>query len=146
MTRFGIGGAWNRVMETHGPQHAITGVLPAVTRPGDTLLTESLSYPGRLALARSMRLQVIGVEMDDEGMLPDALDCAAQTFNRCIVFCSPTLHNPTGSSMAMERREAIAAVVRRRNLLLIEDTVHVAALAHAVPALCTLVSEQSFLI
>ncbi len=146
LTRFGTGGAWNRVMVTHGAQHAIAGVLRTVMRPGDTLLTESLSYPGMLALARSMRLQVIGVEMDDQGMLPDALDRAAQTFNSRTLFCSPTLHNPTGSSMSMERREAIAAVVRRRNLLPMEDAVHAAALTHPLPALCTLVPEQSFLV
>jgi len=146
LTRFGTKGAWDRVMVTHGAQHAIAGVLRTVMRPGDTLLTESLSYPGMLALARSMRLQVIGVEMDDQGLLPDALDRAAQTFSSRMVFCSPTLHNPTGSIMSMERREAIAAVVRRRNLLLMEDTVHASALPHPPPALCTLLPEQSFLI
>ena len=146
LTRFGTSGAWNRVMVTHGAQHAIAGVLRTVARPGDTLLTESLSYPGMLALARSMRLQVIGVDMDAQGLLPDALDRAAQTFNSRMLFCSPTLHNPMACSMSMERREAIAAVVRRRNLLLMEDAVHAAALAHPLPALCTLVPKQSFLI
>ena len=146
LRRFGTSGAWNRVMVTHGAQHAIAGVLRTVMRPGDTLLTESLSYPGMLALARSMRLQVIGVEMDDLGLLPDALDRAAQTFSSRMLFCSPTLHNPTGSTMSMERREAIAAVVKRRNLLLMEDAVHAAAVPHPLPALCTLVPEQSFLI
>jgi DNA-binding transcriptional MocR family regulator len=146
LTRFGTSGAWNRVMVTHGAQHAIAGVLRAVARPGDTLLTESLSYPGMLALARSMRLQVIGVEMDDQGLLPDALDRAAQTFSSRILFCSPTLHNPMTCSMSIERREAIAAVLRRRNLLLMEDAVHAAALASPLPALSTLVPDQSFLI
>ncbi|MBC7706161.1 MAG: PLP-dependent aminotransferase family protein [Rhodoferax sp.] len=145
-TRFGTSGAWNPVMVTHGAQHAIAGVLRTVARPGDTLLTESLSDPDMLALARSMRLQVIGVDMDAQGLLPDALDRAAQTFNSRMLFCSPTLHNPMACSMSMERREAIAAVVRRRNLLLMEDAVHTAALAHPLPALCTLVPEQSFLI
>ena len=71
LARFGTSGAWNRVMVTHGAQHAIAGVLRTIARPGDTLLTESLSYPGMLALARSMRLQVIGVEMDAQGLLPE---------------------------------------------------------------------------
>jgi DNA-binding transcriptional MocR family regulator len=146
LRRFGTSGAWNRVMVTHGAQHAIAGVLRTVARPGDTLLTELLSYPGMLALARSMRLRVIGVEMDEGGLLPDALDRAAQTSNSRMLFCSPTLHDPMTCSMSMERREAIAAVVRRHNLLLMEDAVHAAALASPLPALCTLVPDQSFLI
>lgn len=145
LKRFGTTGAWERVMVTHGAQHALAGVLRTIARPGDTLLTEPLSYPGMLALARSLRLQVVGVEMDAQGMLPDALDRAAQTFHTKLLFCTPTLHNPSTATMDPARREAIAAVIRRRGMLLMEDTVHAAALAHAPPALSTLVPAQSFL-
>ncbi|MFO1193639.1 MAG: PLP-dependent aminotransferase family protein [Rhodoferax sp.] len=145
LRRFGMAGAWERVMVTHGAQHALAGVLRTVARAGDTLLTESTSYPGMLALARSLRLQVVGVDMDAQGLLPDALDRAAQTFGTKLLFCCPTLHNPTGATMGAERREAIAAVVRRRRMLLMEDVVHAAALEHPPAALASLVPEQSFL-
>jgi len=146
LRRFGTAGAWDRVMVTHGAQHALAGVLRTIAHPGDTLLTEPLSYPGMLALARSLRLQVVGLETDDEGIRPEALDRAAQTFNTKLLFCSPTLHNPTTSTMGMERREAIAAIVRKRGLLLIEDVVHAAALERPPPAICTMVPDQSFLL
>jgi len=145
LQRFGTGGSWERVMVTHGAQHALAGVLRTIARPGDTLLTEPLSYPGMLALARSLRLQVVGLQMDAQGILPEALDRAAQTFNTKLLFCCPTLHNPTTSTMDTVRREAIAAVVRKRKLLLMEDVVHAAALQHPPLALSTLVPEQSFL-
>jgi DNA-binding transcriptional MocR family regulator len=146
LRRFGCSGAWRRVMVTHGAQHALAGVLRTIGRPGDTLLAESLSYPGMLALARSLRLQVIGLEMDDEGLLPEALDKAAQTFSAKLLFCAPTLHNPLTGTMSMARREAIAAVIRKRGLLLMEDVVHAAVLPNPPPALSTLVPEQSFLL
>ena len=145
LRRFGTGGDWHRVMVTHGAQHALAGVLRTIARPGDTLLTESLTYPGLLTLARSLRLQVIGVAMDDEGLLPDALDRAAQTFQGKLLFCSPTLHNPTTSTMGRVRREAIAAVVQRHGLFLLEDVVHAAVLREPPPAISSLVPEQSFL-
>ena len=145
LRRFGTTGNWERVMVTHGAQHALAGVLRTIARPGDTLLTEPLSYPGMLALARSLRLQVVGLEMDAQGILPDALDRAAQTFNTKLLFCCPTLHNPTTGSMDTARREAIAAIVRKRRLLLMEDVVHAAALQQPPPALSTLVPEQAFL-
>lgn len=145
LTRFGTTGRWERVMVTHGAQHALAGVLRTIARPGDTLLTEPLSYPGMVALARSLRLQVVGLEVDAQGILPDALDRAAQTFNTKLLFCCPTLHNPTTASMDTARREAIAAVVRKRRLLLMEDVVHAAALRQPPAALSTLVPEQSFL-
>ncbi len=145
LQRFGTTAAGERVMVTHGAQHALAGVLRTIARPGDTLLTEPLSYPGMLALARSLRLQVVGLEVDDQGILPDALDRAAQTFSTRLLFCCPTLHNPTSATMGIARREALAAVIRKRRLLLMEDVVHAAAIRHPPPALSTLVPEQSFL-
>jgi len=146
LRRYGTSGAANRVMVTHGAQHGLAGVLRTIARPGDTLLAESLSYPGMLALARSLRLQVIGLEMDEDGLLPDALDRAAQTFNTKLLFCAPTLHNPTTGTMSISRREAIAAVIRQRGLLLMEDVVHAAILDNPPPAISTLVPGQSFLL
>ena len=146
LRRFGTSGQWNRVMVTHGAQHGLACVLRTVARPGDAVLTESLSYPGLQALARSMRLQLIGVETDDQGMVPQALERAAKTFDTKFVYCAPTLHNPTGATMPMERREAVAAVMRTHGLFIIEDCVHAAMQAQPLPALSTWLPEQSFLL
>ena len=146
LQRFGCSGDANRVMVTHGAQHGLSCVLRTLARPGDALLTESLSYPGLQALARLMRLQLIGIEMDEQGMLPEALEQAAKNFDAKLLFCSPSLHNPTNATMSLQRREDLARVARQRNLLLIEDAVHAAAQAQPLPALSTLLPEQSFLL
>ncbi len=146
LRRMGMGGQSNRVMVTHGAQHGLACVLRTFARPGDAVLTESLSYPGLQALARSMRLQLIGVEMDGDGMVPQALERAAKTFDTRFMFCSPSLHNPTSSTMPLARREEIASVIRRCNLLLIEDCVHAAAMATPLPALSTWLPDRSFLL
>lgn len=146
LQRFGTTGDWNRVMVTHGAQHGLACVLRTLARPGDAVLTESLSYPGLQALARLMRLQLVGIEMDAHGMLPQALDHAARHIDAKLLYCAPSLHNPTNSTMPLERRKAIAEVAARHNLLVIEDCVHAAAQAAPLPALCTLMPEQSFLL
>ena len=146
LRRFGTSGAWNRVMVTHGAQHGLACVLRTVARPGDALLTETLSYPGLQALARSMRLQLIGIETDAQGMVPAALERAAKTFDTKFVYCAPSLHNPTSATMPQDRREAIAQVARNCGLYIIEDCVHPAMQAHPLPALSTWLPEQSFLL
>jgi DNA-binding transcriptional MocR family regulator len=93
-----------------------------------------------------MRLQLIGVETDEQGMVPQALERAAKTFDTKFVYCAPTLHNPTGATMSMARREAVAAVMRSHGLFVIEDCVHAAMQAHPLPALSTWLPEQSFLL
>ncbi len=144
--RFGTTGNWNRVMITHGVQHGLACILSTLARPGDAVLTETLSYPGLQALARLMRLQLIGVEMDGEGMLPQVLEQMARTLGAKLMFCSPTLHNPTSSTMSIARRADIAAVARRCGLLVIEDSVHASAQVMPLPALSTWLPEQSFLL
>lgn len=144
LRRFGLSGDASRVMVTNGAQHGLSCVLRTLARPGDALLTESLSYPGLQALARLMRLQLVAIDMDAEGMLPAALDHAARHIDAKLVFCSPTLHNPSNATMSQARREAIAQVIRQRNLLLIEDGVHAAVQAQPLPAVSALVPEQSF--
>ena len=146
LQRFGTTGQASRVMVTHGAQHGLACVLRTLARPGDTVLTESLSYPGLQALARSMRLQLIGIEMDADGMVPEALERAAKTYDTKFMYCSPSLHNPTGTTMPIARREAIAAVARRCNLLVMEDCVHAAAQATPLPALSTWLPDRSFLL
>lgn len=146
LQRFGTTADANRVMVTHGAQHGLSCVLRTVARPGDALFTESLSYPGLQAQARLMRLQLVGIEMDEQGMLPDALDHAARNIDAKLLYCTPSLHNPTTASMSMQRREAIARVARRHNLLLLEDAVHAAAQTAPLPAVSTLLPDQSFLL
>lgn len=146
LKRFGCSGDASRVMVTSGAQHGLSNVLRTLARPGDAVLTESLSYPGLQAQARLMRLQLVGIEMDAEGLLPDALEHAARNMGAKLLFCAPSLHNPTNASMSQARREAIATVARRNNLLLIEDAVHAAAQSAPLPALSTLLPEQSFLL
>jgi DNA-binding transcriptional MocR family regulator len=146
LKRFGLGGDSNRVMVTHGAQHGLACVLRTLARPGDAVLTENLSYPGLQALARMMRLQLVGIETDDQGLLPDALDNAARNIDAKLLYCAPSLHNPTNSTMGMERRRAIAKVAAQHNLLLIEDCVHAAALQNPLPALASWRPEHSFLL
>jgi DNA-binding transcriptional MocR family regulator len=133
-------------MVTHGAQHGLACILRSMAHPGDAVLTETLSYPGLQALARSMRLQLIGVECDDQGLLPSALEQTAQTIGAKLLFCAPTLHNPTTATMSMQRRVEIADVAKRAGLLVIEDTVHAANLASPLPALSTLLPTHSFLL
>lgn len=146
LRRFGTGGDVHRVMVTHGAQHGLACILRTLARPGDAVLTEALSYPGLQALARSMRLQLVGVQTDDEGLLPTALQKAAVTFGAKLLYCTPTLHNPTTATMSMRRREEVADVARRCGLLVIEDAVHAATLAAPPPALSALLPAHSFLL
>lgn len=110
------------IIVTAGCQHAIDVALSAVLRPGDTLLTDCLTWPGALGTARR-GLRVRGIAMDDEGVVPDALAAACVQTSARALYLMPTLQNPTTAVMSEERRRAVADIAERHDLYIIEDDV-----------------------
>ena len=128
---------------TNGAQHAIMVVLGSHLRPGDTVLAARLTYPGLKAVAQMLGLQVRGVAMDDEGILPDALAEACRDHAAKALYCIPTIQNPTSGTMSLRRREEIAEVVRSRGLLLLEDQIHVSTPGEGLPPLASFAPSQT---
>lgn len=124
LARFGYEVPANQVLPTHGAQHAMMIAAASALRAGDTLLTEQLTFFGVKSVARLLGLRLHGVEMDSEGLLPDALDSAIRATGAKALYCIPTLQNPTNAVMSAGRREAIAAVCRRHGTVIIEDDIY----------------------
>jgi DNA-binding transcriptional MocR family regulator len=124
LARRGVRLPSSRVLVTGGAQHAIVGALAGVASPGDTLLVEELTYTGLLDAARLLGLSLAAVSMDAEGLRPDALDRAARATGARVVALQPVIHNPTGLTMPPARRRAIAEVVARHGLHVIEDDIY----------------------
>lgn len=80
-----------RVLVSQGVQHGLACVLRAVLRPCNTIFAEALSYPGIVALARQLRLNLVGIEIDDAGFVPAALERACGLLAPHALFCVPTL-------------------------------------------------------
>jgi DNA-binding transcriptional MocR family regulator len=109
---------------TNGGQHALAALLFALTRPGDAVAVEHLTYPGFKAAAQHVGVHLVGVATDEAGLRPDALDSACRTRTIRALYVLPTLHNPTTITMPEERRREIAEVCRRHELPVIEDDVY----------------------
>ncbi len=114
----------DRLLFSSGAQHATQMTLDAYCRAGDTLLVEKYTYPGLISLARQHQITLKPVEMDEEGILPDALDAACRMYQPRMFYSMPTLQNPTTGTMSLERRHAILEICRKHNLYLIEDEVN----------------------
>lgn len=140
----GVSTGAERLVVCGGAQQAITAVLSAQCEPGDVLLTEAVTYPGFLAAARMLRLRVVGVAMDADGLLPDALAHACRAHRPRMLLTTPTLQNPTGTVMPVGRRRRIASVLRDRALMVLEDDVYGALVRDAPRPLATLVPDLAY--
>lgn len=138
------------VILTSGAQQAILATILATTKPGDTILTEALTYHAITAQALMLDRRVAPVEMDEDGLVPEALAKAARSTHARALFTVPTLHNPTTITMSAKRRTAIAEVAAMQNLTIIEDDIYAnlmeerpLPLAHLLPAQCWYINSLS---
>ncbi|SHI01277.1 aminotransferase-like domain-containing protein [Pollutimonas bauzanensis] len=135
-----------QVVCVNGSQHGLLCALMALARPGDTIVTEQLTYPGLISAARMLGLRLVGVAMDQQGLMPQALDDACKVNRATVLYCTPTLQNPTCGVLESERRAAIADICRRHNLLILEDEAHGVLVDDRPPRLCEFAPERSILI
>ena len=81
-----------------------------------------MTYPGLKAAAAALGVNLIGVEMDADGIVPAALERACRRHAEVkVIYLMPTMHNPTTATMPVSRRAQIAQIIRKRGLTLIED-------------------------
>jgi DNA-binding transcriptional MocR family regulator len=149
-----IAGAWlrrrvpharsERLMIYPGNQAIVFNALLSLTSPGDVVLTEALTFPGVRAAAQKLGLHLVGVAMDADGVLPDALKGACKKYKPKAVYLVPTLHNPTTATLPPKRREAIADIVRASKTILIEDDAY-GWLEPGIAPIANLIPERTYL-
>jgi DNA-binding transcriptional MocR family regulator len=131
---------------THGGQHALSIALGMVASPGDTVLTESYTYSGMLALSAQCGYRLHGVATDASGLVPESLDRAFTETGASVLYCMPTLQTPTGSVMPLQRRHAIAEIVRKHDAYLLEDDAYGYLVSPPLAPVSRLIPERSFYI
>jgi len=135
----------DRLVICPGTQNALFNLLITLTSPGDIVLTEALTYPGIKAAAACVGVRLVGVSMDDQGVVPGALDAACRQHAPKAVYLIPTIHNPTTATMPPSRREEVAEVLRANDVLLFEDDAYGMLEPNAAPLAC-LVPERTYFI
>ncbi len=122
--RHGLEVSPEQIVVTSGGQHAMAVVLGTLAGPGDVVLTEALTYPGVKAIADLFRFELVGLAMDSQGILPHAFEKACRGGRAKALFCMPSLQNPTGVHMPVERRREIADIARRYGVAIVEDDIY----------------------
>jgi 2-aminoadipate transaminase len=104
-----------------GSQQALTLVAAALLDPGDVVLVEEPSYLAALQAFGLAGARVVGVPCDDGGIDPAAVEVIARREEAKALYVIPTFQNPTGRTLGLDRRHALAEVAARVGLWLVED-------------------------
>lgn len=103
-----------------GAMDALDLAARSLLRFGDRVVVEHPCFPPLLDMLEAMGTHIVGVEVDEDGMLPAVL---AQVVTAPVgaVFIQPRAQNPTGVSLTPARAEKLAAILRRAGTCVIED-------------------------
>lgn len=102
-----------------GALDGIERVLREQLRPGDRVLVEDPCFTGVADLLHALALVPVPVAIDDEGLLPAAIQHAppAQA-----IIVTPRAQNPTGAACTERRGRQLRTILKQRpELLIIED-------------------------
>lgn len=135
-----------QVVVTNGAQHALLCTMIAALQVDDLVVAEQLSYPGLVAATRALGLRLKGLPMDEQGLVPSAVEETCRQQKVSALYCTPTLQNPTTAVMSAERKQQIAEICRKHNVLIIEDDAHGVLTDNHPPAFAEYVPERAVLI
>jgi len=122
----GIEASAEDVVVTVGSQQALDLVTRVFIDPGDVVLAEAPSYVGALGTFAAYQAEVVHVEMDDSGLVPEALREAIGRVNAegkraKFLYTVPNFHNPAGVTLVESRRDEILQICQAAGLLVLED-------------------------
>ena len=111
----------SQIQVTSGSQEGLFVLAQAMIEPGDVVLVESPTYLAAVQAFSVHGARMIGVDTDDDGVVPEALEEAIRIHHPKFVYLIPTFQNPTGRTMPVERRQAVADVLFDTGVPLVED-------------------------
>ena len=111
----------SEVLPTEGSTQGFDLLLKALVDPGDVVLVEDPTFLGALQAIRTYHGVPVGVESDEYGILPDALEAAILKHKPKLVYIIPTFQNPTGTTLPTDRRKRIADIAAKYGVIVAED-------------------------
>ena len=117
------------VVISAGNSQALDQVATLMTKPGDVVLVEAPTYHLAVRILRDHPLELVPVPADASGLKVDALETIVDQLRRRnrtvrLLYTVPTFNNPTGASLAPERRQQLVRFAEAAELLIVEDDVY----------------------
>ncbi len=112
----------SRVLLTSGSLQGFVFLAEQLVEPGTRVLVEAPTYDRPLKILARLGADVVPLEMDDDGLVPEAVEEALDGGERpAFLYTIPTFQNPSGRTLSLGRRRRLAEIARERELLVLED-------------------------
>jgi DNA-binding transcriptional MocR family regulator len=124
-----------RTLLVGGAQLGLNAIISSFTKPGDTIIADSLSFPGLRLAAAQQHVSIVTIPGQPGRPDPAAVAATLRKHKSPMWFCIPTLHNPTTAVMSPADRSEMATVANRYGTYVIEDDVYGFLISAKLPSL-----------
>ncbi len=111
----------HELLIVNGFRQGLELIVRTLVKAGDKVICESPTYNGALGVFLSAGAEIVGIDMDEEGIEADALEKAIKEDDPSLIYVVPTYQNPTGQNMSMTRRRQVLQLAQKYGVPLLED-------------------------
>jgi len=116
----------DEVLITSGSLQSLDLVNKLMLSAGDTIIIEEATYGGAMGRLTAMGVDYVGVKLDDGGICMQSLEETLKGLkNKGVtpkyIYTIPTVQNPTGTIMSIERRKRLLELADVYGVAIFED-------------------------
>ena len=134
----------DQIAVSTGAQTALDAASKILLNPGDYVAVEAPTFLAALNVFRSYQAQLVEIASDEHGIIPEEFERALRTHPIKFTYLIPTFQNPSGRTLSLERRKAIAGIAEAHGALILEDDPYfeLRYTGHPLPPLKSLAPNQ----
>lgn len=121
-TRDGLDTSPDQILITSGAQHAVWLIAHALVSRGDEVIVEEPTYRGALEAFRHAGARLISVPVRAHGLDLDHLRRRLEHRPPRLLYCQPSVHNPTGIALSRSQHRRLAQLVEAFDVTVVDDT------------------------
>jgi 2-aminoadipate transaminase len=121
LSTMGLAVLAEEILVASGSQGVLDALGKVLISRGDRVAVEAPTYIGALQAFTPYEPRYVEIATDDQGLIPEALEAVLKKEGIKFIYLVPTFQNPTGRTLPLDRRKAVARLIRQYDVLLVED-------------------------
>lgn len=121
LTPKGLKAGLEQVITVGGGIEGLNLICQLYLDPGDVILVESPTFVHAVQVFKMFEARCIACQTDDQGLVIEDVEARIKQYAPKMIYVIPTFQNPSGRTMSLARRKALAELGSRYDVIILED-------------------------
>ena len=125
LSEVGLRAGAGELLPVQGGTQGFDLLIKALVEPGDVILAEDPTFLGALQAMHTYNARIIPVATDENGVIPEDVEEKIKKYSPKLMYIIPSFQNPTGVTLSLERRKAMAQLACKYGVVLALSLIHI---------------------